>query len=173
MALQDTGGGPSPSVISAAQQQAQAGPSGGGGAQARRLQERDLSYGGQRLLDLQRSVEELIEGKYKDPEEAHNRLSRLDEAGQERLRNNPEEIGELRQGVDPKSVDSERLAEFSHVFEGVKPEVRQEVAGHEQGIEQYEAREREQQEAAMAKSPEARANESLSGAMSISHHASI
>lgn len=125
-----------------------------------------------REYDLQEHTTRAMSRMYERPEEAYRRLNELDENGIERFRQNPNEIGPLKEGVHLTQDEIGGLVSSKRSYDLINKAARNQI--HQANTD----REAEGLRQRPANSPEhtsaeAKMNDSLAGAPTVTHHLSI
>lgn len=133
----------------------------------------DRSLGAQRLEYANRLAEKLTDKMYQDPEQARLKLQGLDDAGRERLRNDPTELGPLRHGVEPSSVNTRGLSELSKTYKTVTTEDRHDLGEHHVQVDAFQKGKGSMAQSQQETSLEGQMNRSLVAAPAAPHYLSI
>lgn len=133
----------------------------------------DRTMGAQRLEYSNRLATKLTDGLYEDPEQARHNLQNLDDAGRERLKDNPSEIGALRSGVDPSDVNTRGLVELSKTYDHVNDDDRRDLRGYHEQADLYKANQDSLSNTQKPVSQESQLNQSLSAAPAAPHYLQI
>lgn len=165
---------PNPTTTNGTASYEQAQRQGTTGNQADRVDAPDrdaLSQGAQDLLRLQEDVTDRMRSIYQHPEEAYRRLTELDEEGVARFREDPSEIGPLRQGVEPTQETVSYFVEARESHSQSQPADRDAVQAITDQTRAYEAQDRGSM--AQYTTQQDSLRNALDGAMGMSHHYSI
>lgn len=131
-----------------------------------------MSQDGNDLLALQNHTTEAMQRMYQRPEEAYRRLTELDDAGVVRFKQNPSEIGPLRDGVELTPDQIGGLAAAREADHLAPKSAHDEVDRHNERNESH-SQEQLARNAPERQGLEAKINDTLAGASTASHHLSI